>query len=32
LKGEFQRLLSQQGAAWSVADVSWPAGTLTEVP
>jgi hypothetical protein len=32
LKGEFQRLLTHQGDAWSVADVTWPAGVITEVP
>ncbi|WP_169787148.1 choice-of-anchor D domain-containing protein [Hyalangium minutum] len=32
LKGEFRRMLSHQGDAWSVADVSWPAGVITEVP
>ncbi|HVG57008.1 MAG TPA: choice-of-anchor D domain-containing protein [Hyalangium sp.] len=32
VRGEFRRMLSQQGDAWSVADVSWPAGVITEVP
>jgi hypothetical protein len=32
VKGEFRRLLAHQGDAWSVADVSWPAGDVTEVP
>jgi len=32
LKGEFRRMLSHQGDAWNVADVSWPSGVLTEVP
>lgn len=32
VRGEFRRMLSQQGDAWSVVDVSWPAGVLTEVP
>ncbi|WP_224362420.1 choice-of-anchor D domain-containing protein [Hyalangium versicolor] len=32
VKGEFQRMLSNQGDAWNVADVSWPSGTVTEVP
>ena len=32
LKGEFRRLLSHQGDAWSVADVAWPSGVITEVP
>lgn len=32
LKGEFRRMLSHQGDAWSVADVTWPAGVITEVP
>ncbi|WP_224244779.1 choice-of-anchor D domain-containing protein [Hyalangium gracile] len=32
VKGEFRRMLSHQGDAWSVADVTWPAGAITEVP
>jgi hypothetical protein len=32
VKGEFRRMLSHQGDAWTVADVSWPAGVITEVP
>jgi hypothetical protein len=32
MKGEFKRTLAHQGDAWSVADVSWPGGVITEVP
>lgn len=32
VKGEFRRTLMGQGEAWSVADVTWPGGVLTEVP
>ncbi len=32
VRGEFRRVLSRQGDAWSVADVTWPAGVITEVP
>jgi hypothetical protein len=32
VKAEFQRMLSHQGDAWSVADVSWPTGVISEVP
>jgi hypothetical protein len=32
VKGEFQRTLARQGDTWSVADVSWPGGVITEVP
>lgn len=32
VRGEFRRMLSHQGDAWTVADVSWPAGVITEVP
>jgi hypothetical protein len=32
VKGEFQRTLMEQGEAWSVADVAWPGGVITEVP
>jgi hypothetical protein len=32
LKGEFRRTLAKQGDVWTVADVQWPAGIVTEVP
>jgi len=32
VRGEFQRTLAAQGAAWHVADVAWPGGVITEVP
>jgi hypothetical protein len=32
VRGEVRRMLSHQGDAWNVADVSWPAGVITEVP
>lgn len=32
LKGEFRRTLSSQGEVWTVADVQWPSGVVTEVP
>ncbi|MFY1827504.1 hypothetical protein ACN47A_16405 [Myxococcus fulvus] len=32
LKGEFRRTLSRQGEVWTVADVQWPSGVVTEVP
>lgn len=31
LKGEFRRTLAKQGDTWTVADVQWPAGLVTEV-
>ncbi|GEN06714.1 hypothetical protein SAMN05443572_104655 [Myxococcus fulvus] len=32
LKGEFRRTLSRQGEVWTVADVQWPSGVVTEAP
>ncbi|NTX49915.1 choice-of-anchor D domain-containing protein [Myxococcus sp. CA039A] len=32
LKGEFRRTLASQGEVWTVADVQWPSGVVTEVP
>jgi hypothetical protein len=32
LKGEYRRTLAKQGEVWTVADVRWPSGIVTEVP
>ncbi|MFP2907925.1 choice-of-anchor D domain-containing protein [Pyxidicoccus sp. 3LFB2] len=32
LKGEYRRTLAGQGDVWTVADVQWPSGVVTEVP
>lgn len=32
LKGEFRHTLLKQNDVWTVADVQWPAGIVTEVP
>lgn len=32
LKAEVRRTLAKQGEVWTVADVQWPAGIVTEVP
>ncbi|MCP3059140.1 hypothetical protein LXT21_10190 [Myxococcus sp. K38C18041901] len=32
LKGEFRRTLSRQSEVWTVADVQWPSGVVTEAP
>jgi hypothetical protein len=32
VRGEFRRTLTEQGDTWSVADVGWPGGVITEVP
>nr|WP_281404479.1 choice-of-anchor D domain-containing protein [Pyxidicoccus fallax] len=32
LKGEYRRTLAKQGDVWTVADVQWPSGIVTEVP
>lgn len=32
LKAEYRRTLAGQGAVWTVADVQWPSGAVTEVP
>ncbi|WP_164019824.1 choice-of-anchor D domain-containing protein [Pyxidicoccus trucidator] len=32
LRGEYRRTLARQGEVWTVADVQWPSGIVTEVP